>query len=213
MAAIVGETMLRLIMLLAVLSSCSPSAWAADPWCGPHPEEVLRFKWLPNGDGESQVGSVQVEDIKTGKIIQVLDNVENYRADSESLYSRDFNHDGCGDLAVTSAVAAIGNENSSIFLYDRARRRFVFNQVLSDIGGIDIDPRNPNCVTGSWKGGAENMYAATHCWQKGKLVLQSEYSLAALVDEEGNLACYEKIDTTYVNGRKKVRKRCTKTID
>jgi len=33
------------------------------------------------------------------------------------------------------------------------------------------------------------------------------------VDEDGNVACYEKIDTTYVNGRKKIRKRCTKTID
>ncbi|USX29175.1 hypothetical protein NHH73_13205 [Oxalobacteraceae bacterium OTU3CINTB1] len=212
MAAIVGENMLRLIMLLTVLSSCSPSAWA-DPWCGPRPEEVLRFKWLPEGGVESQVGSVQVEDIKSGKILQVLEHVENYRADSESLSSRDFNNDGCGDLVVTSAMAAIGNESSSVFLYDRASRRFVFSKVLSDLGGIDIDPGNPNCVTSSWKGGAENMYAATHCWRKGKLVLQSESSLTMLVDEDGDFSCYEQINTTYVNGRKKIRKRCTKNIN
>jgi hypothetical protein len=197
-------------MLLTVLASCSPSARAEDPWCGKHPEKVLRFKWLPKGGAEAQVGSVQIEDIKTGKIIQVLENVENYRASSESLSSRDFNNDGCGDLVVISAMAAIGNENSSVFLYDRASRRFVFNEVLSDIGGIDIDPRNPNCVTSSWKGGAENMYASTHCWRKGRLVLQSEFSLTPLVDEEGNFTCYEQIDTTYVRGRKKIRKRCTK---
>lgn len=200
-------------MVLAVLCWYPPSARAADPWCGPHPEEVLRFKWLPKGGVESQVGSVQIEDIKNGKIIQVLDNVENYRADSESLTSRDFNNDGCGDLVVTSAVAAIGNETSSVFLYDRTRRRFVFNKVLSDIGGIDIDPHNPNCVTGSWKGGADDMYATTHCWRKGKLVLQNEYSLTTRLDQEGNVACYEKVETTYVRGQKKIRKRCTKDID
>ncbi|MBP1204781.1 hypothetical protein JOD97_002823 [Duganella sp. 1411] len=205
--------MLRLIMVLTVLSLCPPSARAADAWCGPHPEEVLRFKWLPKGGVESQAGSVQIEDIKNGKIIQVLDNVENYRADSESLTSRDFDNDGCGDLVVTSAVAAIGNETSSVFLYDRTRRRFVFNKQLSDIGGIDIDPRNPNCVTGSWKGGADDMYAATHCWRKGKLVLQNEYSQTTRLDEEGNVACYEKIETTYVRGQKKIRKRCTKDSD
>jgi len=205
--------MLRLVLFLTVFLSCSPFARAADPWCGPHPEEVLRFKWLPKDGAEPQLGSVQIEDVKNGKIMQVIENLENYRGDSESLSARDFNNDGCGDLVVTSAIAAIGNESSSVFLYDRSSRRFVFNQALSDIGGLDIDPRNRNCVTSSWKGGAENMYSAVHCWQKGKLVLQSESSLALLVDEDGNVACYEKIDTTYVNGRKKIRKRCTKTID
>jgi hypothetical protein len=107
---IIVKNMLRLILVFTVLSLCPPSARAADPWCGPHPEEVLRFKWLPKDGVESPVGSVQIEDIKNGKIIQVLDNVENYRADSESLTSRDFDNDGCGDLVVTSAVAAIGND-------------------------------------------------------------------------------------------------------
>lgn len=194
--------MLRLIIVLTALSSCPPYAWAADPWCGPRREEVLRFKWLPKVGVESPVGKVQIEEIKKGKIIQELDNVENYRADSESLYTRDFNNDGCDDLVVTSAMSAMGNETSSVFLYDRTRRRFVFNKELSEIGGIDIDPRVPNCVTSSWKGGADDRYAATHCWRKGKLVLESEYSLTTLVDEEGNVACYEQIDTTYVRGKK-----------
>ena len=192
---------------IAMLCCWPLFSWAADPWCS---SRALQLEWLPNNQAEPSVGSVQIKN-PSGKIVQVLGSLENYGENSESLRtSRDFNNDGCADLVVTSSVAAIGNESIKAFLYNPRTRRFDVSQALSGIGGLDIDPRDKNCVTGSWKGGAMDFYSARHCWRKGKLVMKSEHSVSPLYNDQGELQCYQNVITDYRGGKKRKRTSCTK---
>ena len=81
----------------------------------------------------------------------------------------------------------------------------------SAIGSIGVDGRDPDCVTGDWKGGAEDVGGERDCWRKGRLVKTGAYSVRPLYDREtGEFSCYEHVDTTYAGGRKRVRRNCTK---
>lgn len=125
---------------LAILCCWTLSAWAADPWCSPRGTAAYTFEWLPKDKAEPSVGSVRVKDA-SGKIVQVLGNLENFHGSSESLGAgRDFNNDSCPDLLVTHSVAAIGNESVQAFLYNSKAKRFELSEALSDIGGLDLDP-------------------------------------------------------------------------
>lgn len=196
---------------VALLCCWCLSAAAADSWCRPGGASALRFEWVPGGGPEPGVGSVRIKD-RSGKTVQVLDGVENYYyRDSDAFRSSaDFNNDGCPDLAVTRSKAAIGNESATVFLYRPATKRFVLNKVLSGIGGLNVDGRDRNCVTGEWKGGAEDVYTTRHCWRKGKLVPTNEHSVSPLYNREGMLDCYEHVVTDYRGGRKRTRTSCTK---
>lgn len=193
---------------------------AADPWCGPHGAKALRIEWVPaTAQEEERQGSVRVRDARSGKVMQEIGQLENLYAHSEAIDpdsaaapgidTRDFDNDGCGDLSVLEQVAGIGNESHSVFLYDRATRRFVRHEGLSAIGGLDIDGRDRNCVTGFWKGGAADIGTEKHCWVKGKLVKREEYSVSPLYRND-KLQCYQHVTTTYAGGRKKVKRAGTK---
>lgn len=171
----------------------------------------VAFRWVPQDANAPSAGSVRVVDVRSARTVQVLDGVTNYRGDDGGLFAQDLNNDGCPDLVVTSDVAPIGNTSSMVYLYDRPSGRFVFNEALSAIGNINVDGRDPNCVTGDWKGGAEDVGGERHCWRKGRLVKTNEYSVKPLYDREtGEFSCYEHVDTTYAGGRKRVRRNCTK---
>lgn len=202
-----GAGLGRLLVALCCAVPCA--GWAAAASCG----APVRFAWVPAA-ANAQPGRVDVIDVRTGRTAQRIENVENYNADLDEggLEARDLNNDGCADLVVTNSVAPIGNRSVTVYLYDRARHRFVANEALSAIGDPSLDERDRNCVTGSWKGGAENAYGSRHCWRGGRLVLVSEYSLSPLYDKEtGEFACYEQVETTYVGKKKRVRRTCTKT--
>lgn len=185
------------------------SAWASDPWCSAGKTPAFNFEWQPKDQEEPSFGSVVIKDT-SGNTIQVLDDIDNYRGDAESLYANtDFNNDGCPDLVVTSFVGASGNETLTAFLYDRKTQRFAYSEALSNIGGLQLDPRNKNCVTASGKGGADTVYSERHCWSKGKLVLKSESKSVALYDDNGQLKCYQHVDTEYRGGKKRTRTSCT----
>ncbi|QNA89951.1 hypothetical protein G4G28_18240 [Massilia sp. Dwa41.01b] len=205
--------------LSIVLLCCSSlPAWAFDPWCSPRGKQAYRFEWVVKGKAEdldgSFVGEVRIRNA-SGKLVQVLGNVSNYYGeDSEWLPgARDYNNDGCPDLVMTSQVAGIGNASVEAYLYNPRRRRFELNEALSNIGGLDVDPRDKNCVTGGWKSGADSVYASRHCWKKGKLVLVSEYKISPRYKEGSESFCYEHIETTYRGGRKRTRTKCTKTFE
>ena len=186
------------------------SVWAADPWCNARDSRAYQFDWLPKHKPEESIGSVLIKDA-SGKIVQVLDNVENYHRSRESLdTSRDFNNDSCADLLVTRNVGATGNESVDAFLYNRKTKRFEVSKALSTIGGLDIDPRDKNCVTSSWKGGAMDFYAAQHCWNKGKLVMESEETVWPTYNDEDELQCYYHTKISYRGGKKRERTKCTK---
>jgi hypothetical protein len=171
----------------------------------------VTFHWVPQDANAPSVGSVRVVDVRSAKTVQVLGGVTNHQGEDGGLFAQDLNNDGCPDLVVPSDVAPIGNTSSTVYLYDRASGRFVFNEALSAIGNINVDGRDPNCVTGDWKGGAEDVGGERYCWRKGRLVKTNEYSVRPLYDKEtGEFSCYEHIDTTYVGGRKRVRRDCTK---
>jgi hypothetical protein len=172
-----------------------------------------RLSVLASGD-TSQVenGSVRVRDA-AGKVVQVLDDQENYYHDTDALGTGvDFNNDGCPDLKVTNSVAGIGNESLSVFLYNPATRRFEFNRASSDLGGLDLDSRDPNCVTGFWKGGAVDMHSERHCWKKGKLVKEREWTVSARYNGEGEFQCYQHEETIYRGGKKHTHTDCTKAL-
>ena len=195
---------------IALLCCWSVSAWAADPWCGTSGSPAYTFEWQPKNEAEPRLGSVRVRDA-AGRTVQVLDAIENYHASGDMLgTNRDFNGDRCPDLVVTNSVAGIGNESLSVFLYQPASRRFVFNEALSAIGGLDVDARDKRCVTGFWKGGAADVHTERHCWRKGKLVLVEAYDVSPRYNEAGELQCYEHETATYHGGRKRVRRECTK---
>jgi len=200
---------MRRVAVLAMLCCCSLPAMAADPWCSVRDKPALTFAWQPANKAEPSVGRVFVKDA-SGKTVQVLDKLENYDGSSESLRTgTDFNNDGCPDLVVTNSVAGIGNETLSVFLYQPGKRQFVLNQALSEIGGLQLDSDDKNCVTGSWKGGAVDMYTARHCWNKGKLVIRGEYQVSARYKEDGEVQCYQHVETEYRNGRKRTKTSCT----
>ncbi len=211
--------------LIVSLACLAPMAtWAAGSAC----DAPLAFRWVPEDAAAPSAGSVHVVDARSGharsgrarsgharlrRRVQVLDGLQNYQGDDNGLLARDLNNDGCPDLIVTTDVAPIGNTSSAVYLYDRVRRRLVFSEALSAIGNIAVDSRDPNCVTGDWKGGADNVGGERHCWRKGKLVKTNEYSVRALYDTEtGEISCYEHVETTYAGGRKRVHKDCTKTF-
>lgn len=195
---------------MAMLCCCALPAMAADPWCSARATPALTFEWQSANKAEPTVGRVLVKDA-SGKTVQVLDKLENYYGSSESLRSEaDFNNDGCRDLVVTNSVAGIGNESKSVFLYQPATRRFVLNEALSEIGGLELDRDDKNCVTSFWKGGAADMYFARHCWNKGKLLIQRESEVSPRYKEDGEVQCYEHVETEYRGGRKRTRTDCTK---
>ena len=197
-------------LIIALMYCWSIAVWAADPWCSERGADVFKFEWVPKDEKDSQFGSVKVEDALTGETLQVLENVDNYYGNGNSLSIKDLNNDGCGDLVVLSSVAGIGNETSTVFLYDRESKRFIYSDVLSEIGGLDIDSRNKNCVVSFWKGGAEDIYTAQYCWSKGKLLKKNEYSVSPIFGEDGAVKCYEHVETTYMGDKKKTKKTCTK---
>ncbi|MBD8530533.1 hypothetical protein IFT83_11155 [Massilia sp. CFBP 13647] len=195
---------------VAMLCCCSLSAWAAAPWCSPRGKPAFTFQWVARDKADPALGSVRIKDA-AGKTVQVLADVENYYADSKSFDTgTDFNNDGCADLVVTTSVAGIGNESLAVFLYNPRTKRFEANEALSNIGGLELDPKDRNCVTGGWKGGAEDMYSSRHCWKQGQLVMISEYKVSPLYGPEGEFTCYEHVETEYRGGEKREKKSCTK---
>ena len=200
-------------MFITLLALASAPAWSAGQQCSPDAQDMFSFTWVPRMAADPTVGSVRITD-RAGKTVQVLDNQTYYYGDNEAAGSnmdtRDFNNDGCGDLVFASDVAPIGNTSNTAFLYEPARRRFVENASLSGIGGLDIDPQDKHCVTGFWKGGAYDVGTQKFCWANGRLLLKEEASVSALVNPEGELACYLHTTTTYRGGKKKTRTKCTK---
>jgi hypothetical protein len=192
---------------LATLACLVPlAAAAAGKTCDAH----VAFRWVPKDAATPNTGSVRVVDKRSGRTVQVLDDVTNYYGDAGGLLARDLNNDGCPDLVVTTDVAGIGNTSSTVYLYDRARRQFVVHEALSAIGNLAVDSRDPNCVTGDWKGGADDVGGERHCWRHGRLVKTHEYSVKPRYDTEtGTLSCYEHVDITYSGGRKHERRDCT----
>lgn len=199
-------------LLCALLSLWSASVWAADPWCSSRDTPAFSFEWAPKDKADPRLGSVTVKNSSSGQTLQFLDNVENYHDNSEAFRNTDLNNDGCGDLLVVSSVGGIGNESKTVFLYNPQSRRFVLHKVLSEIGGLEVDHRDKNCVTGSWKGGASSFGTVKHCWRGKKLVKQSEYSVKPRLGEDGNLQCYEHVATEYRAGKKNVKKSCTQEL-
>jgi len=207
---------MRRIAWIALLCCWSCGAWAADPWCGARGKSGYTFEWVAQDAAEAAeaaVGSIRIRNA-SGTPVQVLDKVRNHYQDSASLRTReDFNNDGCPDLVVTSDMAAIGNESVEAFLYDRKTKRFVRSDALSQVPGPNVDPQDRNCVTGGWKGGAEDVYSVRHCWKKGKLVLVSEYDISPRYDKQARFQCYLHTETSYRKGKKHTRTKCTKTFD
>lgn len=197
-------------LLFTLLGLWSTAVSAADPWCSARGNEVLSFEWTPTDAAEPRIGSVRVQHADSGKTVQVLKNVENYRDNSDSFRYQDLNNDGCRDLLVTSSVAGIGNESNTVFLYSPRTKRFVLSKALTDIGGLDVDRRDKNCVTGFWKGGAADFYTSRHCWRHGKLVIKSEYSVSPVV--KAGRDCYLHITTEYRDGKKRMKRSCTKEL-
>ena len=154
----------KAILLLVCLVPVA--ALAAGRGCGAQ----VAFRWVPKDADAPSSGSVHVVDARSSRTVQVLDGVTNHYGDDGGLFARDLDNDGCPDLVVTSDVAPIGNTSSTVYLYDRVRGRFVFNEALSAIGNISVDGRDPGCVMGDWKGGAEDVGGERYCWRKGRLV-------------------------------------------
>lgn len=196
------------VALLCCWSLCAGAA----PACAPGGKPAYTFEWVPKDEAHASLGSVRIRDA-AGLVVQVLDEVENYREHTESLdTASDFNNDGCPDLAVTSHVAGIGNTSVTVFLYDRKTRRFEPSEALSAIGGLNLDARDKNCVTGEWKGGAADVHTERHCWRNGRLVRQTEYSVAPFHDAQGRFRCYRHVETVYRGGKKRQRSWCTKSF-
>lgn len=214
-----------LVCMMAHLAAVAAVAPGPDPWCGANSGKkearALRVEWVPATKEEFDPnGSVRVRDARTGEVLHEIGQLENWYAHSEAIDpddatapgidTRDFNNDGCRDLAVLQDKAGIGNESHAVFLYERATRRFVPHEGLSAIGGLDIDDRDRNCVTGFWKGGAADLGTEKHCWVKGKLVKREEYSVSPVYRDD-EFQCYQHVTTTYTgSGRKKVKRACTK---
>ena len=192
---------------------CSPAlASTGDPWCSPAKEpHAYSFAWQPDRNASSGPGSVRVSNA-AGRTVQILANVEHDAGSQAPSKIHDYNNDGCDDLAIVSDVAAIGNESKTVFLYDRQRKRFVRSNILSEIGGLELDPRHRNCVTGFWKGGAMDFSTSRHCWKNGKLLIEKAYEVSAVGDEDGKHRCYLHVNTTYRGGKKRVTKRCTQAL-
>ena len=199
-------------MVIASLALASAPAWSADTGCRPDAKVAFTFTWIPQSAAEPTAGSIRIAD-RGGRTVQVLENLEYYYGGDESaadaMDTRDFNHDGCGDLVIANSIAGIGNTSSTAFLFDPRRGRFVAHDVLSGIMGLDIDPRDRRCVTGFGKGGAADIHTERHCWSQGRLVLKEQYSVSPRVDTDGELTCYLHTTTTYRNGKKKTRTQCT----
>jgi len=194
---------------MAMLCCWSLPAWAADPWCSPGGASALRFEWLPKDTSNPSIGSVRIQDA-SGNIVQTLDDLESYYGDSESLGTgTDFNNDSCPDLLLVHSKAPIGNESVRVFLYNAEAKRFEINEAVSELAGPSIDPDDKNCLISSSKGGAEDVYSAKHCWNKGKLVLQSEYDISPLY-KDGKFQCFQHTSTVYRGGKKRTRTNCTK---
>lgn len=202
-------------IFITLLALASTPAWSAGTQCTSNAKAMFTFTWIPQSPAQPTTGSIRIAD-RDGQTVQMLDNLEYYYGDSnpagESMDTRDFNNDGCGDLVIAYSIAGIGNTSSTAFLYDPARGRFVAHDALSGIMGLDIDPRDKRCVTGFGKGGAADIHASRYCWSKGRLALKEEYSVSPRVNSEGEHTCYMHTTTTYRHGKKKTRTKCTRDL-
>lgn len=170
---------------------------------------MFAFAWIPQmAAADTHLGSIRITD-RSGRTVQVLDNQTLYYGDNDAagdlMDTRDFNNDGCGDLVFASQVAAIGNTIDTAFLYETASKRFVENESLSGIMGLDMDESDKGCVTGFGKSGAADIHSERFCWSEGKLVLKEESSVYQAVNLEGEPTCIVHTTTTYRHGKKKTR--------
>lgn len=201
-------------MWIILLCLSSAPAWSSGSECSLDANTLFTFTWVPQTGDDPHVGSIRITD-HAGRTVQVLDNQTYYYGDDHpagNMDTRDFNNDGCGDLVFANDIAPIGNTTYSAFVYEAARRRFVENESLSGVPGLELDEHDKNCVTGYWKGGAMEFISERSCWSKGELVLEEENSVYPKINTQGEPTCFVKTTTTYLHGRKNTTTKCTKKL-
>jgi hypothetical protein len=107
----------------------------------------FRVAFHPGEDASESSGPVAIEviDRKTDKRVQVIRDFYSdprfVAADNEALQVVDANFDGDPDLSISGYSGGAGPNNTvNFFLFNPSTRQFVFDQELSNLPQISIDP-------------------------------------------------------------------------
>jgi hypothetical protein len=131
---------------------------------------VLAFS--PADDDQSLLQSIDILDATSGERRQILRDIdaEPLTAGADVLQLVDANFDGWPDLSVPGYSGGAGpNDTRNLYLFDPASQAFVFDQVLSNLPQLDIDPAT-RTLTSSSRGGCCSHASETYRYVDGQLL-------------------------------------------
>ncbi|HEV2419278.1 MAG TPA: hypothetical protein VGX94_15890 [Terriglobia bacterium] len=96
--------------------------------------------------GNNALGRIEISEMGSNKVIQVISNPVNPYFSSVDPYrllnTLDANFDGYNDLTIGEGCGVTGNCQYDFFLYEPAKKQFVRNSFLSNLSEPQFDPYN-----------------------------------------------------------------------
>jgi len=125
------------------------------------------------GRDDNSLGDIQV--LQGNKLIQTITG---HDLDLGALYPAtlkaevqlvDANFDGYQDLQLLNDCGATGNCDYDFYLYDPARRRFVYSKFLSGLGSPEFDASKKQVTTG-WNTSADDSTSSIYQFRSGHYI-------------------------------------------
>ncbi|MDV6332674.1 XAC2610-related protein [Asticcacaulis sp. 201] len=116
--------------------------------------------------------ALRVRERKTGRTVQTLFNIETEERQDDAdalLQVWDANFDGQPDLSLRAQSGGAGpNSTENVFLFDPKTKRFVFDETLSQLPQLGVDPRRKT-ITSAERDGCCDHSSMTYRYVRGKL--------------------------------------------
>ena len=126
---------------------------------------------LNDGNKDFIPNNIKVINKKDNHVIQLINLSEEFGGNvaqpSSTLNVLDCNFDGYKDLMIYSHDGGAGpNSGYDFYLYNPSKKRFQFNEALSNLSQTEVDSKNKT-ITSSWRGGAASHGGETYTFIKG----------------------------------------------
>ncbi|WP_416051090.1 XAC2610-related protein [Cupriavidus basilensis] len=129
--------------------------------------------------------AIEIIDRKSGvrtQVIRDFDSDPGFAAPANALRVVDANFDGDPDISIFGMSGGAGpNSTENFFLFDAARRRFVFDETLSGLSQIAIDSRTRS-ISSAQRNSCCSHSAQTYRYAGGTLTLVSTWDESLTAD-------------------------------
>jgi hypothetical protein len=158
--------------------------------------ELLDGEWF-------SVNAVIVKDRKKNSVVQIIEpqGIETRSPPKDSIRMTDANFDGYPDISVLANDGGAGPNNSyNFYLYNPEKRMFEFDEDLSELTQIEIDPVRKE-IRSAWRNGAAEHGFERYRFSGGKLELIESIIETYIHDDETGKTFLRTSIRRLVNGR------------